>query len=59
MCGAAKKVMGMLILNQMMRLRRPTRRKHMAMHMHGDLDQEHMWLDDRMGLQREHSQIQS
>ena len=48
--------MGMLILNQMMSLRRPTRRKHMAMHMHGDLDQEHMWLDDRMAKLGESSQ---
>ena len=56
MCGIARKGMGMLILNQMMSLRRPTRRKHMAMHMHGDLDQEHMWLDDRIAKLGESSQ---
>lgn len=31
----------------------------MAMHMHGDLDQEHMWLDDRMATLGESSQNQS
>ena len=59
MCGIAREGMGMLILNQMMRLRRPTRRKHMAMHMHGDLDQKHMWLDDRIAKLGESSQNQS
>lgn len=32
------------------------RRKHMAMHMRGDLDQEHMWLDDSMAKLGESSQ---
>ena len=32
------------------------RRSHMAMHMHGDLDQEHMWLEGRTGLLGESSQ---
>lgn len=26
------------------------RKKHMAMHMHADLHQKHMWLDDRMAM---------
>lgn len=59
MCGIAREGTGVLILNQMMRLRRPTRRKHMAMHMHGDLDQAHMWLDDKMATLGESSQKQS